>query len=170
MYVTWGVCVVEDGSTMPVAPDALMTRVTIAARRVNVRSRLLHISGSSGLSPCPCPCPCACSWTGLSSLLTAFEIPAPVLTAVLTLVTTGRSPELEIGVVSFTTSQSTVPFIPVPVTVSVATSPGIMVALYRNAATSALRTVRLGVPLCVLSVTKSRHADLISATPVTNTG
>lgn len=95
-------------------------------------------------------------------------VPAPVLPEVLTLATNGRSRGLEIGVVSLIASQGTVPFIPVPVSKTM--SPGIIVALYRNAATSALRTVRLGVPLCVLSVTNSLHADLISATPVTRTG
>ena len=40
------------------------------------------------------------------------------------------------------------------------------VALQRMDSTSALSTVSLGAPLWVLRVTKNRHADLISDTPV----
>jgi hypothetical protein len=45
--LTCGVCAADEGSGIPVEPDAFTTSVTMDARRVRQRSLLLHAAGDS---------------------------------------------------------------------------------------------------------------------------
>ena len=119
-------------------PEALTTSVTMEARRVRQRRRLLHPSGDSR------PHTKARMEAADTREVRAVSDPFPPA------------------------SMAAPSGIPPSMSPPESGSPPTLtdtVALSRMACTSAVSTVRRGVPLCVLSATSSRHADRISDTP-----
>lgn len=135
LSLTCGACAADEGSGMPVDPEAFTTSVTMEARRVRQRSLLLHASGDSREH-------------------TRVRIEAAVTIDV-------RAVSDPLPPASLTPPSRSSPSISPPSSTPTSTD---TVALSRMAFTRAVSTVRLGVPLCVLRATRRRQADRISDT------